>query len=563
MYLNVGCYQINLDISTTIKKASELNIIKVISLNFFLTIFPKEFSKKIMHQVILLPTINELPSHYAARLSKYYASKTEQNHKKELGQFFTPLILSNYIASFSTIIKSKLKILDPGCGTCILSCSLIEKLSENLKLKIIDLTTYEIDSQLNIYTLAVLSYLKDWLTKSKINLKINHQNVDFINDNFISIDCPNDEKFDIIISNPPYFKISKDDERKKLFKSLSSGQLNIYAVFAAISANMLNNNGELIFIIPRSFASGEYFKTFRNIFFSKIQISNIHLFISRKDAFGEDKVLQENLIIRGSKTNKINLKKKIIVSQSYGLKDIESFTKKDFLYTQLINLNSEEKFLYLPNSVEQEQIMKLIKSQRNNLVSLGFKISTGPIVYFRKSEFLQKERGGNSVPLYWLDNVKKHVITHPMNGKSKEQFIMNTEKSHSVLTPNKNLVLVRRFSSKDDSSRLVAAAHLKKDLLGYTKIGIENKLNYIVKKAGELSTYEAIGISSILNSYIYDEYFKTFNGNTQVSASELKKIPFPENTLITEIGRKVSRLHKKEMKTISNIVSNAILKNDK
>src|SRR5258705_4269283 len=105
-----------------------------------------------MKQIILAAGLNELPSYYAERLSKLYASKSEQQHKKLLGQFFTPLLLSNYIASFSTIVKSKVKVLDPGCGTCILSCSLVEKLSENPKLKTIELTTYEIDSKLNVDT---------------------------------------------------------------------------------------------------------------------------------------------------------------------------------------------------------------------------------------------------------------------------------------------------------------------------------------------------------------------------------------------------------------------------
>jgi adenine-specific DNA-methyltransferase len=512
-----------------------------------------------MQQILVSPYLNELPSHYAQRLSACYSSKTEQQHKKELGQFFTPFLLSNYIASFSSIEKNKVRVLDPGCGTCILSCSLIEKLTCNPKCKTIELTTYEIDPKLNIYTVATLSYLNDWLLKQNIILKINHRSVDFISENFSAIDSASEEKFDIIISNPPYFKISKEDERKKLFKTLANGQLNIYAVFVAISANMLTNKGELIFIIPRSFASGEYFKTFRKIFFSKIQIRNIHLFASRKDAFGQDNVLQENIIIKGNRTKEIDIKKGIKVSQSYGLKDIKSDNTKEFQYTELINLESDEQFLHLPNSEKQEKIMKLIRSQKNNLNSLGYKVSTGPIVYFRKTEFLQKEKSSNSVPLYWLDNIKKFSITHPMNGKSKEQFIKHTEKSDSVLISNSNLVLVRRFSSKDDFSRLIAAAHLKKEKPEYAKIGIENKLNYIGKKNGKLSPYEAIGICSILNSYFYDEYFKTFNGNTQVSASELRKIPFPQLHTITKIGRRVSKIKEYNLEKINQIISEALL----
>lgn len=512
-----------------------------------------------MQQALLFPLANELPSHYSQRLSKYYASNTNQEHKKKLGQFFTPLILSNFIASFSTFEKNKLKVLDPGCGTCVLSCSLIEKLSQSKKLKTIELTTYEIDPKLNVYTAAALSYLNDWLYKKNVSLKINHRSVDFISENFSVIDFPSKDRYDIIISNPPYFKISKEDERKKMFNSLSNGQLNIYAVFAAVSANMLTKKGELIFIIPRSFASGDYFKTFRNIFFSKIQIEKIHLFVSRKDAFEDYDVLQENVIIKGKRVDKVEINKTVKVSQSHNLKDIGKSEVNEFRYTELISINSEEKFLYLPNSIEQQKIMKLLKAQKNNLESMGFKISTGPIVYFRKKDFLQKERMSDSVPLYWLDNVKKLQIIHPLNGKSKEQYFRDSGNTSSVLLPNSNMVLVRRFSSKDDSNRLVAAPHIAKNLNDHKRIGVENRLNYIVKREGKLSKYQAIGIASILNSRIYDEYFKIFNGNTQVSASELKKIPFPEIKRIESIGKKVARLSTFNQEKIDSIVLKALL----
>ena len=514
-----------------------------------------------MRHIIISPISNELPSHYAERLAKYYASKTEQEHKKKIGQFFTPLALSNFIASFSLIDKRKIKILDPGCGTCILSSSLIEKLSKSKKIKHVELTTYEIDPNLNVHAMASLAYLNDWLSDKGITLVINHRSVDFLDENFLAIDVESTEQFDIIISNPPYFKISKEDQRKHLLKTISSGQLNMYAAFVAISTNMLTKQGELIFIIPRSFASGDYFKTFRSVFFSRIQVKSIHLFVSRKQAFEKDKVLQENLIIHGCRVSKVDLKKKIRVSQSDGLKDIGNIKAKHFPYNQLIDPNSDEKFLHLPDSEEQEIIMRLIQAQKNNLSSLGYKISTGPIVYFRKIEFLQQDKSQNSVPLFWLDNVNKYTITHPMNGKSKEQFFTWSEQSDSVLTLNTNLVLVRRFSSKDDSSRLVAAIHLKKTSANYQKIGIENKLNYISKIKGILRINEAIGICSILNSYIYDEYFKTFNGNTQVSASELRKIPFPSSNTILKIGKKISRLKTINPETVSAIVCKALLEN--
>ncbi len=104
------------------------------------------------------------------------------------------------------------------------------------------------------------------------------------------------KKYDLIISNPPYFKISKSDERAIIAKSIVHGQPNIYSIFLMTSAKLLTKNGEMIYIIPRSFASGPYFRLFREQFFKEILLKNIHIFNSRRKAFKRDKVLQENII---------------------------------------------------------------------------------------------------------------------------------------------------------------------------------------------------------------------------------------------------------------------------
>lgn len=68
----------------------------------------------------------ELPSEFADRLGILYNLQTNLKHKKDNGQFFTPIEIANLMASFCNYSNSKIKILDPGCGTAILSCALIE-----------------------------------------------------------------------------------------------------------------------------------------------------------------------------------------------------------------------------------------------------------------------------------------------------------------------------------------------------------------------------------------------------------------------------------------------------
>ena len=254
------------------------------------------------------PKVGELPSLYADRIGELYSLNNTQEYKKKNAQFFTPPSISNLMSSFSKIFKDNIRMLDPACGTGILACTLAEYFSLNLSgVKSIFLKAYETD--VNLINLAKNSfdYLKEYLKKFKIEFEYELIHADFIlsnsfyiNDN-LSFENSSTLNYDSIICNPPYFKLSKSDERTIAVKSIINGQPNIYSIFMSISSRMLNEDGELIFITPRSFTSGRYFKLFRDYFFKQVCIENIHLFASRKKAFSREKILQETMILTARK----------------------------------------------------------------------------------------------------------------------------------------------------------------------------------------------------------------------------------------------------------------------
>ncbi len=451
-----------------------------------------------MNKIIdIVPFNQELPSDFADRLGIYYTQQVTASHKKANGQFFTPIPIAQLIASFCDLSKTNVKILDPGCGTTILSCALIQHLIESQNgIETIELVAYETDSELIPYSQKALDYLKEWLLNTGIQFNYTLHCTDFVLENAIILKenrLPSlfeetksvDKNFDIIISNPPYLKLSKDDKRVTVSQELVSGQPNIYSFFMGISAKLLSENGQLIFITPRSFASGNYFKAFRELFFNTVQIDKIHLFNSRKDTFNRDSVLQETVVIKAIK-EEIDSNKKVLISSSVGIKDIFEPSIKYFNSYELIDLNSKGKILHLPTSDKEENILSLVSSWENNLTDFNIKISTGPVVSFRALDYIQNNYENGTVflaPLFWLQNVNKMILEWPKQLKEKGQFIRIESSSKSLLIPNKNYIFLRRFSTKDDKSRLIAAPYF----CNYTKsdyIGVENKVNYIYRKDG-------------------------------------------------------------------------------
>ena len=514
------------------------------------------------------PLKNELPSEYADRLGIAYAKQVSLKHKKDNGQFFTPTPIAKLMASFCEYTKSSIKILDPGCGTAILSCALIEKIAEqNSSIETIALEVYETDSEIIPFTQESLNYLKIWLLSKGIKFQSVLHIHDFILDN-ASILNPNAElslfetdnvisnSYDIIISNPPYFKLSKDDKRTIAAQKLVSGQPNIYSLFMGIAAKLLSDNGELIFITPRSFASGNYFKAFRELFFNTVQLQRIHLFNSRKETFDRDKVLQETVIIKAIR-EKIDPLKKVIVSSSAGIKDIDSPSINSFQADELISLHSKEIILHLPTSDKEENILNLISTWDSRLIDYDIYISTGPVVSFRAENFIQSIYENGTVflaPLFWLHNVNKMVLEWPKQFKEKGQYIRIEDSSRSLLIPNKNYIFLRRFSTKDDKSRLIAAPYFC-NYFESDFIGVENKVNYLYRKKGHLERSETVGLCALLNSELFDTYFRIFNGNVNVSATELREMRFPPINELKKIGNKIILSNDYTVTNVNNIVN--------
>lgn len=212
--------------------------------------------------------------------------------------------------------------------------------------------------------------------------------------------------------------------------------------------------------------------------------------------------------------------------------------QKKYAATDIVDVSSEEKIVYLPIDGRDEAILTLFRSWDGNMEKYGIKISTGPVVAFRAYDYIVSEAEEDTVPLYWLHNVVKMLCDHPVENKGKGQYIKLTPETKAALLPNKNYVLLRRFSSKDDSSRLVAAPYFG-NMSHNEFVGIENKLNYIYRPKGHLHRDEVMGLTALLDSELFDAYFRTFNGNINVSATELRMMPLPPIDTIREIGRKI------------------------
>jgi adenine-specific DNA-methyltransferase len=509
---------------------------------------------------------------YAEILAKWYIKKTKLEYRKKRGQFFTPKRISEFmVRQFENVNgKDNIKILDPGTGIGIFESAICELLISQGKVSRISFDLFENDKKLHPLLNHNMNICKKAMIRNNIQMsyKINAKdfilsNADIFNDRRKDFNSDLDG-YDFVICNPPYYKLRKASAQATAMRELSKGQPNIYALFMALAAKLLKIGGQMTILTPRSYCSGLYFRNFRIWFYKYIKPTKIHVFESRKDLFKRDNVIQEMLVFTGIKG--FDNPPKVIISGSNGeFKSKSELMVRETNYKEVVIENDDDVIIRIPESELDESIAAEFNKFKFSLVTLGMKVSTGPVVPFRSKKFLLKALGvgGNRdcYPLIWMQNIRDGEVLWPCPVRNKPMAIKNRRGVEKLLIPNNNYVLIKRFSSKEGKRRIYAAVLLKKYLKS-DYIGIENHVNYIYKLNGKLTEDEANGIATLLNSKLYNRFFQMQNGNTQVSASEIYNIPLPSIEKITLVGRLYGR-ERKVGEVLGDTLIRSILSIDK
>ncbi len=334
------------------------------------------------------------------------------------------------------------------------------------------------------------------------------------------------------ILNPPYKKINSQSEHRAGLRSVGIETVNLYSAFVMLSIMLLADDGELVAIIPRSFCNGSYYKPFREFLLRNTSIKRIHLFESRNSAFKEDDVLQENVIIHLMKKE---VQGPVILSFSHddSFSDLSSY---ECSFDEILNKGDQERFIRIPAQSSVGKRLECSSSIRFSLPEIEIEVSTGPIVDFRLREFLCDQPELGSVPLLYPSHFVNNSIVWPAEDSKKPNAIKMTLETDKWLWPNGFYVVVRRLSSKEEKHRIVASL-VDPSRLNYQKVGFENHLNVFHRTKGGLDEDLARGLACFLNSSFVDDLFRSFNGHTQVNATDLRALKYPSREVLISLGR--------------------------
>ena len=472
-----------------------------------------------------------------------------------LGRIFTKKDTARLMASMLDIDEKKtaFTVLDPGAGTGILSAAAVEEICRRAPLcKQIFLSCYEVCEEF-------IPMLEDNL--ERIRKKCRHDYnvklfVSIYNENYV-VDSKNhytvtffdtvEDKYDVIICNPPTELIEKGSEEAVNAGGVTQLKISSAFLFARMASRHLEDGGQLVIMLPTTYASASQLTSLRREMAEKLAVNKIHLFVGKQKNQSRAIPLKKNFIISYTKTDKPETVA-ITTSTDSGK---NASTPSSLAYGFVVD--SETGMLTLPKSAEETKIVTYISSFPETLASLGLKMSTGLVIDSKCEGLLFSEPIKSSVPVLRAATMKGGGIDFPQ--PIKRQYIAPV--SPSLVQKNKNMIIIKRIPAKSDERFVNSAIYMASQLPAYKYISTHNKINFIdtKDKNDEMSARLAFGLFALLNSTIYDRFISIVSKSKQINSKEMRTLPLPPKNIIENIGMRLMAMRQTSVKACDQIVN--------
>lgn len=535
--------------------------------------------------------LNTLGEHDFSQINKDILGRAYEQHiskeeRKELGQFYTPDFVIDYILDRVKISPEK-KILDHACGSggfLIKSYDRLKEIylkegwaGEKIHEEILSKNLYGIDINPFTTQLTVMNlFLKDLdHPTSDINIAEgdslerleNSFDLDyFAKESPLNKVIRSDKRFshgrllkqmpfDIVVGNPPYISFgvrgSRDRARKKRawldqlresYPNSAEYKISIYAVFLQRGIELLKPGGRLGFIVPDSFLLGRYFSKLRRYILNNCAIEELVLFL--KDFWKYGIVgMPVIIILRKEIKKEKRLSNKVTATLFSTSDDINQRKFKSFSYTQsYFEKTLFNRFRLFFDRASKSFVTKMEKNiiplgDENGIVSIhvGVRSKIG-----RKKIVSESKRGTNwKRGLISGGQVKRYSLNYQGHFINIDSEILWSGGWDSKIVSSKKLLLRKTGDS------LIATYDHK----GFYHL--DNLHSIVLCKRG----YDLKYILAILNSQLMNHYY-------HLISLELGR-PMAQTDIETIEQLPIKKASKQLQKTIIKLVDQMLSLNEK
>ena len=323
--------------------------------------------------------------------------KEESSEQKLRGAYYTPLPLAEMMVKLLSGNKQIKNVLEPSCGDGVFldamnNTDIIDQFDTITAIEIEDDEAIKVQNRY----------------ESKKNLRVINQ------DFFDYYEEYSNEKFDLILGNPPYIGYQYlEEEQRALLSDILTSQgmkanklINAWVGFMVACVNMLSNQGKIVFVIPAEILQVVYAEDLR--LFLSDNLSKISIITFEELVFSD--IEQEVVVFIGEKGEE---EKGIRIIELNNLDDLKDFDINSNGFQKLQHVH-EKWTKYFTTDKENE----LVSEIRNNnlfqklsdcaLINVG--ITTGNNKYFSVDK--------NTVEKYELESVVRPLIGRSSHANS-------------------------------------------------------------------------------------------------------------------------------------------------
>jgi len=464
----------------------------------------------------------------------------------------TPPSVGSFMASLFHRLEGDLRVLDAGAGVGSLLAAFTAEALHRSRLPLsIHATAFELDPDLATHLRRTARDCREQCAESDVGLTHDIVAADFIQAAVAELQSTRTGAgrfagLTHALLNPPFKKLGASSPARIALRRVGIETTNLYTAFLGLSILLLPRGAELVAITPRSFCNGRYFRPFRELLLGQMSLERVHVFESRTAAFAGDRVLQETVVIHAVKRGG---GKRVVISSSIG-PGTDDMRARSVPRHAVVRSTDPESFIRVVPDASGDDVARALLGLPCSLGDLRLAVSTGKVVDFRARAYLRREPGPRTGPLVYPAHFEGGVVVWPKTGK-KPNGLVDAPETAELWMPAGAYVLVKRFSSKEERRRVVAAVFDPSRVPG-EKVAFENHLNVFHHDGAGLPRRLARGLAAFLNSSVVDTYFRQFSGHTQVNATDLRALRYPASDALEQLGRLVAdpALHQDEIDPI-------------